>query len=240
MSTEISGNVNQNPQSDLVKTHTVLVKRIAYHLSARLPRTVQMDDLIQAGMIGLLEAARNYDSSKGASFETYATIRIRGNILDEVRRNDWIPRSVYKNSRMIAKAVRDIENKLGREAYDTEVAAELGLELDEYQEMLMDANGAHLYGFDDIGVNDDILVDNIASASEPHVNVMRSDMKTYLANVIDSLPKNEQMVLSLYYEHDLNLKEIGEVLGVSESRVSQIHSLATHRVKARLEFMQNL
>lgn len=235
MSSLIDGSTDGHAQDDLIKAHAVLVKRIAYHLSGRLPRTVQMDDLVQAGMIGLLEAARNYDDSKGASFETYATIRIRGNILDEVRRNDWIPRSVYKNSRMISKAVRDIENKLGREASDVEVAGELGLDIDEYQEMLMDANGAHLYGFDDVGVTDDTLADNIINADEPHANVMRSDMKLYLSNVIDGLPKNEQMVLSLYYEHDLNLKEIGEVLGVSESRVSQIHSLATHRVKARLE-----
>ena len=235
MSSLINNITDEHAQNDLIKAHAVLVKKIAYHLSGRLPRTVQMDDLLQAGMIGLLEAARNYDDTKGASFETYATIRIRGNILDEVRRNDWIPRSVYKNSRMISKAVREIENRLGREASDVEVAGELGLEIDEYQEMLIDANGAHIYGFDDIGVDDDTLVSNNASASEPHVNVMRSDMKLYIANVIDGLPKNEQMVLSLYYEHDLNLKEIGEVLGVSESRVSQIHSLATHRVKARLE-----
>lgn len=235
MSSLINKITDENAQNDLIKAHASLVKKIAYHLSGRLPRTVQMDDLFQAGMIGLLEAARNYDDTKGASFETYATIRIRGNILDEVRRNDWIPRSVYKNSRMISKAVRDIENRLGREASDIEVAGELGLEIDEYQEMLMDANGAHIYGFDDIGVDDDTLVSNSASISEPHLDVMRSDMKLFLANVIDGLPKNEQMVLSLYYEHDLNLKEIGEVLGVSESRVSQIHSLATHRVKARLE-----
>ncbi len=235
VSSLINGRMDEHAQNDLIKAHSVLVKRIAYHLAGRLPRSVQMDDLLQAGMIGLLEAARNYDDTKGASFETYATIRIRGNILDEVRRNDWIPRSVYKNSRMISKAVRDIENRLGREASDTEVASELGLEINEYQDILMDSNGAHLYGFDDIGVNDDTLVDNIANANEPHVNAMRSDMKLHLSGVIGSLPKNEQMVLSLYYEHDLNLKEIGEVLGVSESRVSQIHSLATHRVKARLE-----
>lgn len=231
----MNDSTDAHTQEDLIKAHSVLVKRIAYHLSGRLPRTVQMDDLVQAGMIGLIEAARNYDDTKGASFETYATIRIRGNILDEVRRNDWIPRSVYKNSRMISQAVRLLENRLGREASDAEIAEELDLSIDEYQDMLLDANGAHLYGFDDVGMTDDTLVDYVTSANEPHVNVMRSDMKIYLDGVINSLPKNEQMVLSLYYEHDLNLKEIGEVLGVSESRVSQIHSLATHRIKARLE-----
>lgn len=236
MSSLVNGRIDEQAQDALVKSHALLVKRLAFHLAGRLPRSIQLDDLMQAGMIGLLEAARNYDDSKGASFETYATIRIRGHILDEVRRNDWIPRSVYKNSRMISKAVREIENRLGREAFDKEVAAELGLDMHEYQNMLKDANGAHLYGFEDIGVTDDILADNINSISaEPHTHALRSDMKVHLAGLIDGLPKNEQMVLSLYYEHDLNLKEIGEVLGVSESRVSQIHSLATHRIKARLE-----
>ena len=235
MSSLINGRIDEQAQNALVQAHAVLVKRIAYHLAGRLPRSVQLDDLMQAGMIGLLEAARNYDDSRGASFETYATIRIRGHILDEVRKNDWIPRSVYKKSRMISKAVREIENRLGREASDKEVAGELGLEMGEYQDMLRDANGAHLYGFDDVGVTDDILADKLNNTTEPHTNALRSDMKLHLSGLIAGLPKNEQMVLSLYYEHDLNLKEIGEVLGVSESRVSQIHSLATHRIKARLE-----
>lgn len=236
MGSLVNGRIDEQAQNALLKAHALLVKRIAFHLAGRLPRSVQLDDLMQAGMIGLLEAARNYDDGKGASFETYATIRIRGHILDEVRRNDWIPRSVYKNSRMISKAVREIENRLGREASDKEVACELGVDMHEYQDMLMDANGAHLYGFDDVGVTDDMLADDLTNnSSEPHTNALRSDMKVHLAGLIDGLPKNEQMVLSLYYEHDLNLKEIGEVLGVSESRVSQIHSLATHRIKARLE-----
>lgn len=235
MSSLINGRIDEQAQNALIQAHAVLVKRIAYHLAGRLPRSVQLDDLMQAGMIGLLEAARNYDDSRGASFETYATIRIRGHILDEVRKNDWIPRSVYKNSRMISKAVRELENRLGREASDKEVAGELGLEMGEYQVMLRDANGAHLYGFDDVGVTDDILADKLNNTTEPHTNALHSDMKLHLSVLIAGLPKNEQMVLSLYYEHDLNLKEIGEVLGVSESRVSQIHSLATHRIKARLE-----
>lgn len=235
MSSLVKGSITEQTQEDIIRTHASLVKRITYHLAGRLPRSVQIDDLIQAGMMGLLEAARYYDEDKGASFETYASIRIRGYILDEVRRNDWVPRSVYKNSRMISKAMRDIENRIGREATDIEVAQELGIEIHEYQDMLLDASGAHLYGFDDVGVTDDMLVDDMDSSNQPHINALKSDMKLHLSDVIESLPKNEQMVLSLYYEHDLNLKEIGEVLGVSESRVSQIHSLATHRIKARLE-----
>lgn len=228
--------IKQQTQEALVKTHAVLVKRIAYHLSGRLPRSVQFDDLLQAGMLGLLEAVRSYDESKGASFETYATIRIRGYMLDEVRRNDWVPRSVYRSSRLISEAVRAVENRLNREASDQEIAKELDISLAEYHEMLADVNGAHLYGFDDLGVTDDVLkVDTDAVKDEPHLNILRKDTRNHLAEIIHELPKNEQMVLSLYYEHELNLKEIGDILGVTESRVSQIHSQATHRIKARLE-----
>lgn len=228
------GKVNQQTQETLVKTHALMVKRIAHHLLGRLPHSVQLDDLIQAGMLGLLEAVRHYDSTKGASFETYAGIRIRGHMLDEVRRNDWVPRSVYRNSRMISEAVRKVENRIGRDAKDHEVAAELNINLEEYYELLKDSAGSQLYGFDDLGVTDDILKGDGGEFSEPHINVLRDDMVNHLSQIIESLPKNERLVLSLYYEQDLNLKEIGEVLGVSESRVSQIHSQATLRIKSRL------
>lgn len=227
--------VNQQIQETLVKNHALLVKRIAHHLLGRLPHSVQLDDLIQAGMLGLLEATRHYDSSKGASFETYAGIRIRGYMLDEVRRNDWVPRSVYRNSRMISEAVKQVEHKLGREAKDVEIAEALNISLNEYHEMLQDSASSHLYGFEDLGVTDDALTGEEGKVStEPHLNVFHNDQMSRLAEVIKGLPQKEQMVLSLYYEHDLNLKEIGEVLGVSESRVSQILSQATHRIKSRL------
>jgi RNA polymerase sigma factor for flagellar operon FliA len=228
--------LNQHTKEILIKSHALIVKRIAYHVLGRLPPSIQLDDLMQAGMVGLLEAAAHYDESKGASFETYASIRIRGHILDEVRRNDWIPRSVYRNARLISAAVKRVENQLGREAKDHEVALELGLNLMEYHTLLNDSNGAHLYGFDDLGLTDDLLPssDNSSHLTEPHISAQKVDMTQRLAQVIEGLPKNERMVLSLYYEHDLNLKEIGEVLGVSESRISQLHSQATHRIKARL------
>ena len=226
---------NEQTQESLVKTHALLVKRIAYHLLSRLPQTIQLDDLIQAGMLGLLEAVSHYDETKGASFETYAGIRIRGYILDEVRRNDWVPRSVYRNARMVCAAVRIVENREGRDAKDQEVALELDISLKEYHEILNDSVGAHLYGFDDLGVTDDQLKDeSLGISTEPHTNALHADMTSQLSQVIEGLPKNERMVLSLYYERDLNLKEIGEVLGVSESRVSQIHSQAMHRIKSRL------
>lgn len=227
--------VNQQTQETLVKTHAILVKRIAHHLLGRLPHSVQLDDLIQAGMLGLLEAARHYDSSKGASFDTYAGIRIRGHMLDEVRRNDWVPRSVYRNSRMISEAVKNLEHRFGREAKDLEIAGELGLPLNEYHEMLQDSASSHLYGFEDLGVTDDMLYcEGGGESTEPHINVMHKDLMNRLTQVIDGLPHKERLVLSLYYEQDLNLKEIGEVLDVSESRVSQILSQATLRIKSRI------
>ena len=227
--------VNQQTQEMLIKTHALMVKRIAHHLLGRLPRSIQLDDLVQAGMLGLLEAVRHYDEGKGASFETYAGIRIRGHMLDEVRRNDWVPRSVYRNGRTISAAVRHVENRVGRDAKDHEVAAELGVSLTEYHDMLSDSACTHLYGFDDLGVTDDILKDEaLGISTEPLVNALHADMTAQLSQVIDGLPKKERLVLSLYYEQDLNLKEIGDVLGVSESRVSQIHSQATHRIKSRL------
>ncbi|MDF1826825.1 MAG: RNA polymerase sigma factor FliA [Legionellaceae bacterium] len=232
----VNNQLNAQAKEVLVRTHTLLIKRIAYHLLGRLPRSIQLEDLMQAGMVGLLEAATRYDESKGASFETYAGIRIRGHMLDEVRRNDWVPRSVYRNARRVAEAVRQVENKLNRDAKDSDVAEELGVSLEEYHHILNDATGAHLYGFDDLGVTDDSLKSEGAAAlPEPQARVMKDDFKNQLTQIIDGLPEKERLVLSLYYEHELNLKEIGDLLSVSESRVSQLHGQATHRIRARIQ-----
>lgn len=214
-----------------IKNHFALVKRVAHHMLGRLPKSIQLDDLIQSGMLGLLEATRSYDASKGASFETYANIRIRGHMLDEVRRNDWVPRSVYRHARDIASAVKNIENRMGRDATDQEIAHELNIDLDKYHHMLQDSNGAHVYGFEDLDITDDQLKNDTL---EPQLEALRSDMSNLLTQTVKGLPHKERLVLSLYYEHELNLKEIGEILGVSESRVSQLHSQATHRIKSRL------
>lgn len=231
-----SSNISEQPQEALLKAHTILVKRIAHHLLGRLPQAVQLDDLIQVGMIGLMEAARHYDASKGASFETYAGIRIRGHMLDEVRRNDWVPRSVYRNSRKITEAVQLVEHQLGREAKDVEIAAALGISITEFHEMLQDSEVGHLYAFEDLGVTDDVIhvEDHKSTTAEPHAKVIQEDLLLHLREVIEGLPRKEQLVLSLYYEHDLNLKEIGEVIGVSESRISQILNQAILRTRARL------
>ncbi|OGV25572.1 MAG: RNA polymerase sigma factor FliA [Legionellales bacterium RIFCSPHIGHO2_12_FULL_37_14] len=223
-------------QEKLVKKHLPLVKRLAYYMLAHLPKTVQLDDLIQAGTIGLLEAAKNFDSSKGAQFETYANIRIRGFILDEVRKNDWVPRSVHKHSRMISKAATLVENRLSRPAKHQEIADELHVTLQEYYELQKDSLSTHLYSLEDLGLTEDVITAELGlETSEPDDNAEHNDLILQISKMIKALPHNEKLVLSLYYEHDLNLKEIGEVLGVSESRVSQIHSQATSHLKSNLE-----
>jgi len=224
-----------NNPDELVVEHALLVKRIVYHLMTRLPPTVQMDDLIQAGMIGLLEAARQYDAGQGASFETYAGIRIRGAILDEIRKNDWAPRSVYRKARMISEAVRGIENREGRDARDHEVAEALGMSIDEYHTTLRAASGYRLMSFEDLVGGEETLSEELTGKHVgPFEGVQSDDFKKALAEAIAGLPERERMVMALYYDEELNLREIGEVLGVTESRVSQIHSQAVLRLQARM------
>ncbi len=227
--------MQQVGQDELVTRHASLVKRIAYHLISRLPPSVLADDLIQAGMIGLLEAARNYDPSQGASFETYAGIRIRGAMLDEIRKTDWTPRSVHRKARMVAEAVRAIENQCGRDARDSEVATAMGISLDEYHRILQDASGCRIFSFEDIDALGDMSRESPSDRpDEPFQNLQSEDFRTGLAKAIAGLPDRERLVMSLYYDQELNLREIGAVLGVSESRVCQIHGQALIRLRARM------
>ena len=228
------GAIDQMQQ--LVERHAPLVKRIAYHLMARLPASVQVDDLIQSGMIGLMEAAKNFDGSKGASFETFAGIRIRGAMLDEMRRGDWTPRSVHRNARLIADTIAELEALLGRDVKDIEVAEKLDISIDEYHHMLNDVSSGRIIGIDDLGVSEDVISTIVDRESdELYANQASDAFNSALAKTISSLPEREALVLSLYYNEELNLKEIGAVLDVSESRVSQIHSQALVRVKARMQ-----
>ncbi|MCK9531573.1 MAG: RNA polymerase sigma factor FliA [Gammaproteobacteria bacterium] len=221
--------------NERVEYHAPLVKRIAHHLMGRLPQSVQVDDLIQAGMIGLLEALKHYDDAHGASFETYAGIRIRGAMLDEVRRNDWAPRSVHRKARRVAEAVRVVEGREGREASAREIAAELEIPLDEYYDLLADANGHRFFSLDETGGGDDSFVEHIPDEHAGVVDGIESEeFHKHLASAIEGLPERERLVMALYYDQEFNLKEIGVVLGVTESRVCQIHSQALLRLRARL------
>jgi RNA polymerase sigma factor for flagellar operon FliA len=234
-----AGLSDQN-QNELVRKHAPLVKRIAYHLMSRLPPTVQVDDLVQSGMIGLLEAFRNYDASQGASFETYAGIRIRGAMLDEIRKGDWAPRSLHRKVREISRVVAEIEAETGRDARDAEVAARLNMDLDSYYQTLQDATSHKVFSFEDLPSKEDIVSEGLYERiPEPSENVEKEKFKNALAQAIASLPERERLVMSLYYKEELNLRETGEVMGVSESRVCQIHSQALVRLKARMADWNN-
>lgn len=232
---ETMGDAKDENLDKVVDRYAPLVKRIAHHLLLRMPASVQIDDLIQSGMIGLLEAAKKYDVSKGASFETYAGIRIRGSMLDEVRKGDWAPRSVHRKSRKVAEAIKAIEAHTGKDANDRQVARELNIDLNAYYAILQDASGSRLFSFDDIMEGDDSAIELAAGELPgPCDGLQRDTFKQHLARAIDGLPEREKLVLLLYYDEELNLKEIGEVIGVSESRVSQIHSQAALRLRSRL------
>jgi len=220
--------------SELIEVHAPLVKKIALHLLARLPASVQLDDLMQAGMIGLLEAAQRYSSTKGATFETYAGIRIRGAMVDDIRKGDWVPRSVHRNARRVARAIKVVEDREGREAQDLEVAEELDMELSEYHATLSDTNSGRLFSLDELNESGDLPIEVTETSDNPLDGLSSDAFRSSLAAAIEQLPEREKLVLSLYYQEELNLKEIGAVLGVSESRVSQIHSQAALRLRGRL------
>ena len=221
-------------KTTIVEQYAPLVKKIAHHLLARLPASVQLDDLLQAGMMGLLEASSKFDGTKGAKFETFAGIRIRGAMLDEIRKGDWVPRSVHRNQRMVTQAIEKLEQELGREADDKEIAAELNLSLEEYYQILNDVASGKIIGMEDMGVSQDVISVENTPEDETFDSLTDEHFQLALVNAIKQLPERDALVLSLYYDEALNLKEIGAVLEVSESRVSQIMSQAMLRLKSKL------
>jgi RNA polymerase sigma factor for flagellar operon FliA len=214
----------------LVRRHAELVKRIAYHLAGRLPPSVDVDDLMQAGMLGLLEAASHYAADRGASFETYAGIRIRGAMIDALRKLDWAPRSVHRRAREAAAAMRQIEVEFGREARDAEVAARMGLSIDEYHRVMHDASSCQIASLDEVSTASDVA----DRTADPLREAQSGEFREALAAAITGLPERERLVMSMYYDDELNLKEIGAVLEISESRVCQLHGQALVRLKSRL------
>jgi RNA polymerase sigma factor for flagellar operon FliA len=229
-----AGQINKD---QLVQRFAPLVKRIAYHLMARLPSSVQVEDLVQNGMIGLLDAINRFEAGMGAQFETYAAQRVRGAMLDGLRENDWLPRSLRRDFRRIETAIAQLEQQNGRAPSESELAGALAMPLADYQKLLQDARGHQLVSFEDMLEDDDgnFLERHLADESyEPSKLLEDDNLRQRLMQAIEALPEREKMMMALYYEQDLNLREIGEVMGVTESRVCQLHSQAVARLRSRI------
>ena len=225
-------------KNHLLAEHAPLVKRLAHQMKAKLPPSVEVDDLIQAGMIGLLDAVSRYEETHGAQFETYAVQRIRGAMLDELRSSDWLPRSMRQNMRKIEEAMNALQQRLGRPPNESEVAKQLKLSLADYQELLNEGGGHQLVYYEDFhdGDGNEHFLDRYASDEEgdPLQALMNTGFRSALIEAIQTLPEREKILMGLYYEQEMNLKEIGAVMGVSESRVCQLHSQAIARLRSTL------
>lgn len=228
----------KSDRDHLVGEHAPLVKKLAYQMKAKLPPSVEVDDLIQAGMMGLLDAVNRYEETHGAQFETYAVQRIRGAMLDELRSSDWMPRSMRQNMRKIEVAMNVLQQKLGRAPNESEVAKQLKLSLADYQDLLGDGGGHQLVYYEDFHDHEDNdhFLDRYCSdeTSDPLKNLMNTDFRAAVIAAIEALPEREKILMGLYYEQEMNLKEIGAIMGVTESRVSQLHSQAVARMRANL------
>ncbi len=222
------------PDQALVERHADLVRRIAYHLIGRLPDSVDVNDLIQTGMLGLMEAARHYKDDRGANFETYAGIRIRGAMLDELRRGDWSPRSVHRKSRDMAEAMASLEKRLGRSAEPAEIAEEMDIPLDEYFRIVQDATQSKMLSADEL-TESGALETASGHEAAPEKELQFQQLQDLIAEAVENLPKREKILMGLYYEQEMNLREVGEVLGVSESRVCQLHGQALIRIRNRVK-----
>lgn len=233
--------VNTN-RDTLIVEYAALIKFIAQKIAARLPSNIELDDLISSGCIGLMDAIEKYDSKRDNKFKTYAEFRIRGAILDELRSQDWVPRSVRDKAKILERAYAKIEQEKGRQATDEEACEALGLTTEQFHEMLNEVRSVSLLSYDDLGNlsnSDKRSLHGVGEAGSrvptPFSEVNTAHLKKLVAEAIEDLPEKQRLVLSLYYYEDLNLKEIGRVLDVTESRVSQLHSQAVLKLKARLK-----
>ena len=226
----------QPDRDQLVQRFVPLVKRIAYHLMARLPANVQFEDLVQNGMLGLLDALDRFEEGFGAQFETYATQRVRGAMLDGLRENDWLPRNLRRELRRIEGAISALEHTHGRAPSERELADTLGMSLADYQKTLQNARGHQLVYFDDFAGegDEDFLERHFTDNNADPSNILEEkNVKALLVKAIERLPEREKLMMALYYEQELNLREIGEVMGVTESRVCQLHTQAIARLRSQ-------
>lgn len=225
-------------KDECIKEYAPLVKRIAHHLMLRLPSSVSVDDIIQAGMIGLLDAAGRYDELRGAQFETFAAQRIRGAMLDELRQADWMPRTLRRDMRRIETAISKLQHLFGRSPNEAEVAQEIGVPLTEYQQMLFESRGAQLMYYEDFHHEDGenfFERHDFDNSADPLALLQDENFRKALIEAIDNLPERERLLMGMHYEQEMNLREIGEVLGVSESRVCQLHGQAVARLRSMLK-----
>ena len=223
----------------LIRQYSPLVRRLAHHMMAKLPPSIQVDDLIQVGLIGLTEALTRYEASQGVQFETFAPQRIRGAMLDELRENDWMSRGSRKSQKEIESALHRLEHRLGRSPSESEIAAELGLSLPDYQSLLTKVQGTQLVYLEDMtggGDGDDSFLDrHMTDTDVDPLELLRNQrLRESLVEAIKKLPEREQYVMSMYYEKDMNLKEIAAVLGITESRVCQLHGQSIARLRAKM------
>ncbi|NGO90692.1 MULTISPECIES: RNA polymerase sigma factor FliA [Halomonadaceae] len=221
-------------QSELLTQYMPLVRRQALTLQVRLPASIELDDLIQAGMVGLLEALGRFDAAQGATFATFASQRIRGAMMDELRTRDWLPRSVRRSARAVDETVRRLEQVLGRPPEETEIAQALDMPLSDYQQLLNDTNSGQLLPFEELVADGGEPAGDEGSANRPFEQLLDEQQRRTLIEAIEALPEREKLLMALYYQEEMNLKEVGAVLGVTESRVSQLHSQAVSRLRARL------
>jgi len=225
-------------RDETLRRYEPMVRRMAHQMIARLPASVELDDIVQNGMIGLMDALERFETGHGAQFETYAAQRVRGAMLDGLRQNDWMPRSVRKAQRRLDEALRGLEHRLGRAPTESEIASAMGLRLEEYHGLLQEARGAQLVHYEDFeggGEDSGILGAAATDPSEdPLARIEDAEFRGALVAAIRKLPERERNVMGLYYEQELNLREIAEVLGVTESRVCQIHGQAIARLRASM------
>ena len=221
-----------------IERYSPLVRRMAHHMLARLPASVQLDDIVQAGLIGLMDALNRYEESQGTQFETYASQRIRGAMLDELRSNDWLPRGLRRSLRDIEAAIAKLEQKLGRAPTEREMARQMGISLTEYQQQLQQARGYQLFHLEDFNAgDDDQFLDRHCpdESTEPFGNLRDERFRAALIKAIDLLPEREKQLMGMYYEQELNFREIAAVFEVSESRICQLHTQAVARLRGKLK-----
>ncbi len=229
----------QLDRSALIKQYQPLVRKLAHYMMAKLPPSVEVDDLIQVGLIGLADALSRYEASQGVQFETFATQRIRGAMLDELRGNDWMSRGSRKSQKDIESTMRRLEHRLGRSPVESEIAAEMDLTLADYQALLSKVRGTQLVYLEDMARNneddDNFLDRHVADSDADPLNMLRDQrLRESLVAAIKGLPEREQYIMSMYYEQDMNLKEIAAVLDVTESRICQLHSQSIARLRAKM------